>query len=59
MTLKIIKLAVSSETKITASPTVSKFFYVTPERIPESATYKIDASDFIDDTGYRWFTSSP
>lgn len=51
MGLKIVKLAVTSNTKISTSPTVTRFFYELSEPIVGSSTLKIDTSLFIDDTG--------
>ncbi len=51
MGLRIIKLAVTSDTKIATSPTVSRFFYETTETISQIDNLKIDASNFQDDTG--------
>ncbi|MFZ3587681.1 DUF4183 domain-containing protein [Bacillus sp. DJP31] len=51
MSLKIIKLAVASNTHIATSPTVSRFFYEAFETIPETTFIKIDCSQFFDDTG--------
>ncbi|GER71188.1 hypothetical protein BpJC7_24910 [Weizmannia acidilactici] len=51
MGLKIIKLAVSSEAKIETAPTVTRFFYEVTEPIKDGSTLKIDASQFLDDSG--------
>jgi hypothetical protein len=51
MALKIIKLAVASETKFTTSPTISRFFHETSDVIPGASTYKIYVGDLLDDTG--------
>lgn len=51
MGLKIVKLAVTSNTKISTSPTVTRFFYELSEPIVGSSTLKIDTSLFLDDTG--------
>ncbi len=53
MSLKIIKLAVTSETKITTSPTVTRFFYEVLEPVSNINTLKIDTSHFLDDTGNK------
>lgn len=51
MGLKIIKLAVTSDTKIATSPTVTRFFYEVTEPVTNVSTLKIDASQFLDDSG--------
>lgn len=51
MGLKIIKLAVTSETKIATSPSVTRYFYELIEPSIDKDTLKIDAADFIDDAG--------
>ncbi|SFA72312.1 DUF4183 domain-containing protein [Bacillus sp. cl95] len=51
MGLKIIKLSVSSDTKIATSPTVTRFFYEVPEPLSQITALKIDATHFLDDTG--------
>jgi hypothetical protein len=51
MGLKIIKLAVTSDTKIATSPTVTRFFYEVLEQLSQIGTLKIEAADFLDDTG--------
>lgn len=51
MGLKIIKLAITSETKIATSPTVSRFFYEVLEPLSQITSLKIDAANFLDDTG--------
>jgi hypothetical protein len=51
MGLKIIKLAVTSDTKIATSPTVSRFFYEVFEPLSQIDSLKIDATLFLDDTG--------
>jgi hypothetical protein len=50
MGLKIIKLAVTSDTKIAMSPTVTRYFYEVLEHLSQIDTLKIDAAHFIDDT---------
>lgn len=51
MGLKIIKLAVTSDTKIVTAPTVTRFFYEVLEPISEKTVMKIHAAQFLDDTG--------
>jgi hypothetical protein len=53
MGLKIIKLAVTSDTKITISPTVTRFFYEVLEPLSQITTLRIDAADFLDDSGHN------
>ena len=52
MALKIIKLAiVTPKQTVSTSPTVARYFFEVPETITEVTTYKINASDFLDDRG--------
>ncbi len=53
MGLKIIKLAVTAESKIATSPRITRFFYEILEPIRESNSLKIDAADFFDDSGNK------
>lgn len=53
MGLKIIKLAATSKTKIVTTPSVTRYFYEADEHIAGANTLKIDASDFLDDTGKK------
>ncbi|CAM3043652.1 DUF4183 domain-containing protein [Filibacter tadaridae] len=51
MTLRIIKLAISSNQRITTSPTVTRLFHVVTEKIHSLTTHKINTSEFMDDSG--------
>lgn len=53
MGLKIIKLAVTSDTKIALSPTVTRFFYEVLEPLSQITTLRIDAAGFLDDSGHN------
>jgi hypothetical protein len=51
MSLKIIKLSVTTETKFSISPAINRYFFETTTPILSGTTLKIDASNFVDDTG--------
>ena len=51
MPLQIMKLAIAATTTVTASPTVSRFFYTATATTTGAATLTIDAADFFGDTG--------
>lgn len=51
MPLQIMKLAIAATTTVTASPTVSRFFYAATATTTGAATLTIDAADFFGDTG--------
>lgn len=51
MPLQIMKLAIAAATTVTASPTVSRFFYAATATTTGAATLTIDAADFFGDTG--------
>jgi hypothetical protein len=49
--LQIMKLAIAAAITVTASPTVSCFFYTAAATTTGAATLTIDAADFFGDTG--------
>ncbi|MDQ0805510.1 hypothetical protein QF029_003059 [Priestia megaterium] len=51
MPLQIMKLSIAATTTVTASPTVSRFFYAATATTTGAATLTIDAADFFGDTG--------
>lgn len=51
MGLKIIKPVYTSESEITLSPTVTRFFYELEQAVPGETIVKIDATKFFDDAG--------
>ncbi|WP_075982649.1 DUF4183 domain-containing protein [Bacillus massilinigeriensis] len=51
MVLRIFKLAISSENKISLSPTITRLFHVTSEPIAELSTHKISTTQFFNDSG--------
>nr|WP_191560584.1 DUF4183 domain-containing protein [Metabacillus idriensis] len=51
MALKIIKLALTAETKVSAQPAITRYFYETTKKTTGLSTLKIDASSFLDDAG--------
>ncbi len=51
MPLQIMKLAIAAATTVTASPTVSRFFYTATATTTGATTLTIDAADFFGDTG--------
>lgn len=51
MSLKIIKLANSANPTISISPTVMRFFHEVPKNVQGMDTYKINTTDFFNDSG--------
>ena len=51
MSLKIIKLANSASPTISISPTVMRFFHEVPKKVQGMDTYKINTTDFFNDSG--------
>ena len=51
MSLKIIKLANSANPTISTSPTVMRFFHEVPKKVQGMDTYKINTTDFFNDSG--------
>ncbi|WP_163539974.1 DUF4183 domain-containing protein [Gracilibacillus sp. YIM 98692] len=51
MGLKIIKPTFAMGSKLITTPTVTRFFFQTTEDVGEGEVLKIDASDFLNDTG--------
>ena len=51
MSLRIIKLAITSNQSVSTSPSVTRLFHLVSETIPEMTTYKIGTSEFFDDSG--------
>ncbi len=51
LSLKIIKLSVIPKQSVSTSPMVARFFHEVPETITEVSSYKINASEFLDDRG--------
>ena len=51
MALKIIKLAVNLESQVDTSPMISRYFYEVENTVDGNESLKIDASDFLDDSG--------
>lgn len=51
LSLKIVKLAMSTNPTISTSPTVMRFFHEVPETIQGMTTYKINTTDFLNDSG--------
>ncbi len=47
MPLQIMKLAIAATTTVTASPTVSRFFYTVTATTTGATTLTIDAADFF------------
>lgn len=51
LSLKIIKLSVIPNQSVSTSPMVTRLFHEVLENISEVSSYKIEASDFLDDRG--------
>lgn len=51
LSLKIFKLAINPNQSVSASPTVTRLFHEVPEHILEVSSYKIETTDFLDDSG--------
>lgn len=53
MGLKIIKSVSAMQNKIVVAPEISRFFYELDKNIGESTILKINAEDFLDDSGNK------
>ncbi|QCR34291.1 DUF4183 domain-containing protein [Lysinibacillus sp. SGAir0095] len=53
MGLKIIKSVSAMQNKIVVAPEVSRFFYELKKNVGESSMLRINAEDFLDDSGNR------
>jgi Domain of unknown function (DUF4183) len=51
MSLKIIRLAITSQPKVSTLPTVTRLFHELPMDIVEKTVHKIGTTDFADDSG--------
>ncbi|MRX74254.1 DUF4183 domain-containing protein [Bacillus lacus] len=51
MSRKIIKLAVTSDTQVSVVPSISCFFHEITENLHQGTDFKIEASQFLDDSG--------
>lgn len=51
MAIQLMKLVVEVETDTSITPTDTRFFYVTTDKILAGNTLTIDAASFLDDTG--------
>lgn len=53
MGLKIIKSVSAMQNKIVVAPEISRFFYELDKNIGEATILKINAEDFLDDSGNK------
>lgn len=56
MSLKILKLAFTATTTVTTDPSIQKFFYTVDTEMTGPTTLRIEASDFMDDSGNEGVT---
>nr|WP_106779646.1 DUF4183 domain-containing protein [Lysinibacillus timonensis] len=53
MGLKIIKSVSAMPQNIILAPDISRFFYELKKNVPESSIFRINAEEFLDDTGSK------